>query len=161
VAGIRDRGGRADFVRADLDGSARASRELAQAVVPVMASHGGGTIVNLGSWVARLGLPVGALYASTKGALETLTRSWSAEFAPLDVRVNAVSPGVIRTPDLPPDQEFPGEALMTGTPAGRPGHPDAIAAAALYLASDEAGFVHGTVIDVDGGRVGVAVAAGA
>jgi NAD(P)-dependent dehydrogenase (short-subunit alcohol dehydrogenase family) len=49
---------------------------------------------------------------------------------------------------------------MRGTPAGHAGHPDAIAAAAVYLASDEAAFVHGTVIDVDGGRTGVAVVAG-
>jgi NAD(P)-dependent dehydrogenase (short-subunit alcohol dehydrogenase family) len=210
VAGIRAGGGRADFIRADLDGSSKASKELAdaaieklggrldilvnnvgvyppastltadddtfdlvygvnvkapffltQAVAPVMAQQGGGTIINLGSWVARLGIGAGALYASTKGAMETLTRSWSAEFASLGIRVNAVSPGVIRTPDLPPGQAFPGEALMIGTPAGQAGHPDAIASAALYLASDEAAFVHGTVIDVDGGRVGVAVSAGA
>jgi NAD(P)-dependent dehydrogenase (short-subunit alcohol dehydrogenase family) len=208
VAGIRDKGGRADFIRADLNGSPEASKALAdaaiaalggrldilvnnagiyppattltadgetfdrvygvnvkapffltQAVVPVMAGRGGGTIINLGSWVARLGLP-GGLYSSTKGALETLTRSWSAEFAPMGIRVNAVSPGVIRPPDYPSDRKGPGEALMTGTPAGGPGHPDAIAAAALYLASDEAEFVHGTVIDVDGGRTGVAVTAG-
>jgi NAD(P)-dependent dehydrogenase (short-subunit alcohol dehydrogenase family) len=210
AAGIREKGGRAEFIRADLDGSSKASKVLAeaaiaalggrldilvnnagiypptttltaddgtfdrvfgvnvkapffltQAVVPVMAQHGGGTIINLGSWIARLGVPVGALYSSTKGAMETLTRSWSAEFAPLGVRVNAVSPGVIRTPDLPPDETHPGEALMVGTPAGRSGHPDTIAAAALYLASDEAAFVHGTVIDVDGGRTGVAVNAAA
>jgi NAD(P)-dependent dehydrogenase (short-subunit alcohol dehydrogenase family) len=47
-----------------------------------------------GSWVARLGIPVGALYSSTKGALETLTRAWAAEFGPAGVRVNAISPGV-------------------------------------------------------------------
>ena len=62
---------------------------------------------------------------------------------------------------LPPGKEFPGEALVLGTPAGQAGHPDAIASAALYLASDEAAFIHGTVIDVDGGRVGVAVTASA
>ncbi|MEV5707200.1 SDR family NAD(P)-dependent oxidoreductase [Actinoallomurus sp. NPDC052274] len=210
VAAIRADGGRADFVLADLDGSAQASHALAgdaltvlggrldilvnnagiyppgttlttddetfdrvygvnvkaaffltQAIAPVMAAHGGGSIINLGSWVARLGLPAGALYASTKGAVETLTRAWSAEFAAQDIRVNAVSPGVIRPPDLATEHEFPGETLMLGTPAGRAGHPDAIASAALYLASDDAAFVHGTVIDVDGGRLGVAVVAGA
>ncbi|GII85916.1 dehydrogenase [Sphaerisporangium siamense] len=209
VAGIRAGGGRADFVRADLDGTPQASKALAdaalaalggridilvnnagifpaattmttddetfdrvyavnvkapffltQSVVPAMAAAGGGTIVNLGSWVARMGIPVGALYSSTKGALETLTRAWDSEFASMGIRVNAVSPGVIRTPDLAPEAEYPGEALMVGTPAGRAGHPDAIASAALYLASDEAEFVHGTVVDVDGGRIGVAVIAG-
>ncbi|MGC4935106.1 SDR family NAD(P)-dependent oxidoreductase [Gordonia sp. DT30] len=208
VAQIRERGGSADFVRADLDGSPAASRALAddalaltggrldvlvnnagifpasttltadgatfdrvygvnvkapfflvQALAPVMAAAGGGAIINLGSWVSRLGIGSGALYASTKGALETLTRAWSAEFAADNIRVNAVSPGVIRTPDLPDDVEYPGEALMVGTPAARAGHPDDIAAAAAYLASDDARFVHGTVLDVDGGRVGVAVIA--
>jgi NAD(P)-dependent dehydrogenase (short-subunit alcohol dehydrogenase family) len=55
--------------------------------------------------------------------------------------------------------EHPGEVMMRGTPAGQSGTPEAIAQAAVYLASDEAAFVHGTVIDVDGGRLGVAVIA--
>ena len=202
VAEIRAAGGRADFVAADLDGSARASRELAAeatrtlgghidilvnnagifpgpatpdtdeamfdevyavnvkapyfltaAIAPAMAARGDGAIINLSSWIARLGIPK-ALYSSTKGAVETLTRAWAAEFGPSGVRVNAISPGVIR-PDSPP--EDPATAMMRGTPVGRPGTPDAIAHAAVYLASDEATFVHGTVIDVDGGRVGAAV----
>jgi NAD(P)-dependent dehydrogenase (short-subunit alcohol dehydrogenase family) len=130
---------------------------LTQAVAPGMIGAGGGVIINLGSWVARLSVPVGALYASTKGALETLTRAWAAEFGPSGIRVNAVSPGVIADPDLFADGEHPAEAMMRGTPAGRAGHPAAIAAAAVYLASDAASFVHGTVLDVDGGRAGVAV----
>jgi NAD(P)-dependent dehydrogenase (short-subunit alcohol dehydrogenase family) len=77
------------------------------------------------------------------------------------VRVNAISPGVILTPD--PDatgaDDHPAQVMMRGTPAGASGTPDAIAHAAVYLASDEAAFVHGTVIDVDGGRTGVAVIA--
>jgi NAD(P)-dependent dehydrogenase (short-subunit alcohol dehydrogenase family) len=115
-------------------------------------------IINLGSWIARLGIPVGALYSSTKGATETLTRAWSAEFGPAGVRVNAISPGVVHMP-LPDGDEHPGDVMMRGTPAGTSGTPDAIAHAAVYLASDESAFVHGTVIDVDGGRVGVAVIA--
>jgi NAD(P)-dependent dehydrogenase (short-subunit alcohol dehydrogenase family) len=206
VATIRARGGRADFVRADLDGTPSASRALAEeaarrvggrldilvnnagifpasttlttddetfdrvyavnvkapffltgAVVPGMIEAGRGVVINLGSWVARLGLPVGTLYSSTKGAMETLTRAWAAEFGPQGIRVNAISPGVIRPPDLDPSEEYPGDAMMLGTPAGRSGHPDAIAAAAVHLASDEAWFTHGVVFDVDGGRTGVAV----
>ncbi|NMO88476.1 SDR family NAD(P)-dependent oxidoreductase [Actinomycetospora sp. TBRC 11914] len=132
---------------------------LVQAVVPGMVERGSGVVVNLGSWGARLGLPVGSLYASTKGALETLTRAWAAEFGPRGVRVNAVSPGVIRPPGLDPSVEFRGEGLMVGTPAGRAGDPSAIGAAVVYLASDAAAFTHGTVLDVDGGRTGVAVSA--
>ena len=205
VKEITASGGRADFIAADLDGSADASRALAAAatralggrldilvnnagiypgdttaataeatfdrvyavnvkapffltaaIAPAMTANGGGVIINLGSWIARLGIPVGALYSSTKGAMETLTRAWAAEFGPAGVRVNAISPGVTHEP-MP--GEAPGDAMMRGTPAGRPGSPDAIAHAAVYLASDEAAFVHGTVIDVDGGRVGVAVLA--
>lgn len=129
---------------------------LTAAIAPAMAERGSGVIINLGSWIARLGIPAAALYSSTKGAMETLTRAWSAEFGPAWVRVNAISPGVVRLP--PADGgEHPGDVMMRGTPAGTSGTPDAIAHAAVYLASDEAAFVHGTVIDVDGGRLGVAV----
>jgi NAD(P)-dependent dehydrogenase (short-subunit alcohol dehydrogenase family) len=207
VDGIRARGGRAEFVRADLDGSAAASQALAEqaarvlggridvlvnnagiypggttaatdektfdqvyavnvkapffltaAVAPAMVAAGGGTIINLGSWIARLGIPVGALYSSTKGAVETLTRAWAAEFGPQGVRVNAISPGVVLEPT--PGDVHPGEVMMKGTPASRMGTPDAIANAAVYLAADESSFVHGIVLDVDGGRTGVAVIAG-
>jgi NAD(P)-dependent dehydrogenase (short-subunit alcohol dehydrogenase family) len=129
---------------------------LTAAVAPAMVAAGGGVIINLGSWIARLGIPVAALYSSSKGAMETLTRAWAAEFGPSGVRVNAISPGVVHEPT--PDTQ-PGDTMMHGTPAGRPGTPGAIAQAAVYLASDEAAFVQGTVIDVDGGRVGVAVLA--
>ncbi|MGW5429889.1 SDR family NAD(P)-dependent oxidoreductase [Streptomyces sp. NPDC004059] len=207
VDGIRTRGGRADFVRADLDGSAAASQALAEeatrvlggridvlvnnagiypgdttaetdektfdhvyavnvkapffltaAVAPAMVEAGGGAIVNLGSWIARLGVPIGALYSSTKGAMETLTRAWAAEFGPRGVRVNAISPGVVLTPE--PGTTHPAEVMMKGTPAGRMGTPEAIADAAVYLAGDESSFVHGIVLDVDGGRTTTAVIAG-
>jgi NAD(P)-dependent dehydrogenase (short-subunit alcohol dehydrogenase family) len=87
--------------------------------------------------------------------METLTRAWAAEFGSPAVRVNAISPGVVRTPI----ENDPAGAMMNGTPYGTFGAPDAIAHAAVYLAADESQFVNGTVIDVDGGRVGVAVIA--
>jgi NAD(P)-dependent dehydrogenase (short-subunit alcohol dehydrogenase family) len=124
-----------------------------------MADAGGGVIINLGSWIARLGIP-NPLYSSTKGALETLTRAWAAEFGPAGVRVNAISPGVVIGTHRPDGSgEHPAEIMMRGTPAGRSVTPEAIAHAAVYLASDEASFVHGSVIDVDGGRTTVAVIA--
>src|SRR6202140_1301519 len=101
-----------------------------------MASAGRGAIINLGSWIVRLAVP-SALYSSTKGAIETLTKAWAAEFGPAGVRVNAISPGVIRDPTLySPNgtNEHPAEAMMRGTPAGHTGTPDAIAHAAVYLA---------------------------
>ena len=130
---------------------------LTAALAPAMAERGDGAIINLGSWIARLGIPVGALYSSTKGAIETLTRAWAAEFGPVGRARQRDLAGRGRTRPEPTGARR--RAMMRGTPAGAVGTPDAVAHAAVYLAGDEAGFVHGTVIDVDGGRVGVAVIA--
>jgi NAD(P)-dependent dehydrogenase (short-subunit alcohol dehydrogenase family) len=126
---------------------------LTAAVIPGMVEAGGGVIINLGSWIARLGIPAGAVYTATKGAVETLTRTWAAEFGAQGIRVNAISPGVVfeDSINVPPRAT---EAMVT-SPAGKPGTPADIAAAAVYLASDEAAFVHGAVFDIDGGRVNV------
>jgi NAD(P)-dependent dehydrogenase (short-subunit alcohol dehydrogenase family) len=126
---------------------------LTAAVIPGMVQAGGGVIINLGSWIARLGIPAGAVYGATKGALETLTRTWAAEFGAQGIRVNALSPGMVY--DDPSDVPAAAGAAMTTTPAGKPGTPADIAAAAVYLASDEAAFVHGAVFDIDGGRSNV------
>ena len=128
---------------------------LTAAIAPEMSERGSGSIINLGSWISRMGIPVGGLYASTKGALETLTMAWSAEFGSGGVRVNAISPGVVHGMG----DDHPAAFMMHGTPYGTVGPPEAIAHAAVYLASDESLFVNGTVIDVDGGRTGVAVLA--
>ena len=128
---------------------------LVGALAPAMTGRGG-AIINLGSWVARLGIPVGVVYAASKGAVETMTKAWAAEFGPRGVRVNAISPGVVH--ELGENHQAAG--MMAGTPAGVPGDPEAIASAAVYLASDEAAFVHGVTLDVDGGRQHVAVIAG-
>jgi NAD(P)-dependent dehydrogenase (short-subunit alcohol dehydrogenase family) len=126
---------------------------LTAAVIPGMVEAGGGVIINLGSWIARLGIPAGAVYGATKGALETLTRTWAAEFGAQGIRVNALSPGVVY--DDPSDVAAEPAAAMVTTPAGKPGVPADVAAAAVYLASDEAAFVHGAVFDIDGGRSNV------
>jgi NAD(P)-dependent dehydrogenase (short-subunit alcohol dehydrogenase family) len=128
---------------------------LTATIVPAMVAAGGGTIINLGSWVARLGVRGGTAYAASKGALETLTRAWSAEFGASGVRVNAISPGVVHTAT-----DHPAAGMMAGTPGGGIGHPDDIARAAVFLAGDDAKFIHATTLDVDGGRIGVAVFAG-
>ncbi|UJR81977.1 SDR family NAD(P)-dependent oxidoreductase [Sandaracinus amylolyticus] len=129
---------------------------LTQAIAPGMVARGGGAIINLGSWIVRLGVPRGSVYASSKGAVETLTRAWAAELGASGVRVNAISPGVVHEES---DSPHPGDVMMRGTPAGTSGSPEAIGNAAVYLASEEASFVHGIVLDVDGGRTGVAVIA--
>jgi NAD(P)-dependent dehydrogenase (short-subunit alcohol dehydrogenase family) len=126
---------------------------LTAAVIPGMVEAGGGVIINLGSWIARLGIPAGAVYTATKGAVETLTRTWAAEFGAQGIRVNAISPGVVF--EDPSDVPARATEAMVTSPAGKPGTPADIAAAAVYLASDEAAFVHGAVFDIDGGRVNV------
>jgi NAD(P)-dependent dehydrogenase (short-subunit alcohol dehydrogenase family) len=118
-----------------------------------MVEAGGGVIINLGSWIARLAIPAGAVYGATKGALETLTRTWAAEFGAQGIRVNALAPGVVY--DEPGDVAAVAKAAMVTTPAGKPGTPADVGAAAVYLASDEAAFVHGAVFDIDGGRSNV------
>jgi NAD(P)-dependent dehydrogenase (short-subunit alcohol dehydrogenase family) len=130
---------------------------LTAALVPAMADAGRGVVINLGSWGARLGIPAGTAYASTKGAMETLTRAWAAEFGPQGIRVNAISPGVTFDADSPV-VEIAGPMMAT-TPLGRLVAPDAVARAAVFLASEDATNIHGTVLDVDGGRSSVLFAA--
>ncbi|MDT4930495.1 MAG: hypothetical protein QOF92_3362 [Pseudonocardiales bacterium] len=130
---------------------------LTAALVPAMIERGHGVLINLGSWGARLGLPGGTAYGSTKGAVETLTRSWAAEFGAHGVRVNAISPGVTFD-DAHPVAELAGP-MMDTSPLGRLVTPDAVARAAVFLASDDATDIHGSVLDVDGGRASVLFAA--
>lgn len=130
---------------------------LTAALVPHMIDAGRGVVINLGSWGARLGLPGGTAYGSTKGAMETLTRAWAAEFGAHGVRVNAISPGVTFD-DANPVAEIAGP-MMDSSPLGRLVTPDAVARAAVFLASDDATDIHGSVIDVDGGRASVLFAA--
>jgi NAD(P)-dependent dehydrogenase (short-subunit alcohol dehydrogenase family) len=127
---------------------------LVAELAPEMAARGHGAIVNVSSMVAEIGAAGMGLYGASKAALELLTKSWAAEFGPAGVRVNAVSPGPIRTEGT----AIYGAALdelATAGPAGRPGLPAEIAEAIAFLASDEASFVHGAILPVDGGRVAV------
>jgi NAD(P)-dependent dehydrogenase (short-subunit alcohol dehydrogenase family) len=130
---------------------------LTAALIPAMAQAGRGVVVNLGSWGARLGIPAGTAYASSKGAIETLTRAWAAEFGPQGVRVNAISPGVTFE-SASQVAEIAGPMMET-TPLGRVVAPEAVARAAVFLASDDASDIHGTVLNVDGGRSSVLFAA--
>jgi NAD(P)-dependent dehydrogenase (short-subunit alcohol dehydrogenase family) len=132
----------------------RAPFFLTAALAPKMAANGGGTIVNLTTMAAHLGLPAAAAYGSSKAALTLLTKTWAAEYGPVGVRVNAVSPGPTRTPGT----ESMGDGLddlATTLPLGRPADPDEIARAVVFLASDDASYVNGAVLAVDGGRTAV------
>jgi NAD(P)-dependent dehydrogenase (short-subunit alcohol dehydrogenase family) len=127
---------------------------LVAALAPAMAARGHGAIVNITTMVAEFGMNGMGLYGSSKAALMLLTKSWAAEFGPAGVRVNAVSPGPTRTEGTIPMGDVLDQLAKAG-PAGRVGKPEEIAAAITFLATEEASFIHGVLLPVDGGRLAV------
>jgi NAD(P)-dependent dehydrogenase (short-subunit alcohol dehydrogenase family) len=122
--------------------------------IPVMLKNDGGVIVNTSSVAGHIGLPGASIYMASKHAVEGLTKSIALEFAKQNIRVNAIAPGVIATDML---DRFAGkdgemrESLNSISPVGRTGASEEIAAAVLYLCSDDAKFTTGTSLVVDGG----------
>ncbi|HWN32495.1 MAG TPA: SDR family oxidoreductase [Pseudonocardia sp.] len=127
---------------------------LVAALAPAMAERGHGAIINVTTMVAEFGAAGMGLYGSSKAAMVLLTKSWAAEYGPRGVRVNAVSPGPTRTEGTAAMGESLDE-LAKGGPAGRPGSPEEIADAIVFLATERSSFVHGAVLPVDGGRIAV------
>ena len=126
---------------------------LAQAVLRGMVARKRGYIVNVSSVAARFGGGLGALaYASAKAAVSAMTKGLAKEFAPQGIRVNCVSPGTIdtgyhkafSTPEVL-------ESVRSATPAGRLGTAEEIADVIVFLCSDQASFIHGQVIEINGG----------
>ncbi len=130
-----------------------------RAAVPSMLEGGRGSIINQGSVAAHVGVANFAAYCAAKGAVVSLTRSMSVDLAPRGIRVNVISPGTVYTPLMEPmltargDGDLAKGLAMTITkyPIGRLGDTADIAAAALFLASDESAFVTGSVLTADGG----------
>jgi NAD(P)-dependent dehydrogenase (short-subunit alcohol dehydrogenase family) len=126
-------------------------------VIPAMVQGGGGAIVSTASISGLIGLPGQAAYAASKGAIVQLTKQLAVEFASQGVRVNAVAPGAIDTPFLRSfvDAQEDPDAVETGIrgrhPLGRLATPGEVADAIVFLASDDAAFVTGTIFPVDGG----------
>jgi len=161
-AGIVDVAARVDEMSAErmqrmfavnITGSFLCARE---AVKRMSKKHGGagGSIINISSVAARIGSPAMYVdYAASKAAIDTLTLGLSKEVGPEGIRVNAIRPGVIHT-DIHASSGDPERADRIGasSPLQRAGEPEEIARAILWLASDEASYVSGAILDVAGGR---------
>jgi NAD(P)-dependent dehydrogenase (short-subunit alcohol dehydrogenase family) len=125
--------------------------------IPVMKQSGGGAIVNVASTVSVVGIPDRAAYVASKGGVAALTRAMALDHVADKIRVNSVGPGVIwsnyydKMMQQVPDPAAFKKGLEDRAPMGRVGEPKDVAAAILYLASDESGFVTGSMMTMDGG----------
>jgi NAD(P)-dependent dehydrogenase (short-subunit alcohol dehydrogenase family) len=125
-----------------------------RAAVPAMLESGGGSIINVASFVALVGAATAQIaYTASKGGVLAMTREVAVEYARKGIRANSICPGPIETPLLAELLADPArrERRLVHIPMGRFGRPEEIAKAALFLASDEASFVTGSALVVDGG----------
>jgi NAD(P)-dependent dehydrogenase (short-subunit alcohol dehydrogenase family) len=124
---------------------------LSQLAARKMAERKQGSIIHVSSILARLAVPQRTVYCASKGAIEALTRAMALDLAPYNVRVNAVSPGLIETKALLAG--FPTEERLNNVrqyiPSNRLGEPEELAQAILFLASKEASYINGIVLPVD------------
>lgn len=126
---------------------------LSQGVAPVMRGHGGGRIVFVSSTGASAAHADASVYDAMKAGLEALTRCLAVELGPAGILVNAIQPGhIINDTDVPAEPTPARVAHWRAIPVGRPGQPEDVAQAVLYLVSPQASYVTGTVMRVDGGR---------
>jgi NAD(P)-dependent dehydrogenase (short-subunit alcohol dehydrogenase family) len=123
---------------------------LVSVLAPKMVARGDGVIINLASRAGTVGQPNTAAYGATKAALASFARSWAAEYGPAGVRVNAVSPGPVYT-SAAKREVF--DALGETTLLGRAGEAHEVAEVIGFLASPRAGYITGTNVAVDGGRI--------
>ena len=142
-----------DFQRV-MDVNVKGTFLFTQKVMPLMLKQGKGKIVNYASIVSFVAEENAVPYAASKGALKSLTTALAVEFASKGININAVAPGQIDTAML--RQSTHGhpeivEAMIRSTPARRIGKPQDVVGAVVFLASDDADFVHGTTLVVDGG----------
>lgn len=124
-----------------------------KAVVPVFREAGGGCIINTSSMVSLYGQETGVGYPTSKFAVNGITKSLSRELGKFNIRVNAVAPGVTKTDmvsALPPEMV---QRVSSTIPLGRMGEPQEVANAFLFLASDLASYISGTILSVDGAKV--------
>jgi NAD(P)-dependent dehydrogenase (short-subunit alcohol dehydrogenase family) len=126
-----------------------------QAVIPEMVDAGWGRIVNISSSSTHSGVPRMSHYVAAKSAVNGLTKSLALEYGPSGITVNAIPPGFIDTPMLRAAEERGDtnfERALATTPVRRAGRPEDIAAACAFLVSEEAGYITGQILGVNGGR---------
>jgi glucose 1-dehydrogenase len=125
-----------------------------QAAARAMVERGApGSIINIASTYAEVTAPRSAIYSASKGGVRMLTKTMAVELGQYGIRVNCLGPGWIRTGMNPLVDEARVARILEGVPLGRVGTPRDVAGAALFLASDDAAYVTGTIIFVDGGWV--------
>lgn len=124
---------------------------LANAVIPGMVSRKSGVISAVSSMWGQTGASCEALYSASKGAIDAYVKSLAKELGPSGIRVNAVSPGVIKTDMLNDFSEEDLKDLADSTPLGRLGTPEDIAKALFFLSSDKASYITGQIVGVNGG----------
>ncbi len=123
----------------------------AQAVLPTMQAAGRGSIINTSSVVGLHGNYGQTNYAAAKAGVIGMTKTWARELGPKGIRVNAVAPGFISTPMTAAVPQKVAEKMVSGVPLQRLGRPEDIAAAYAFLASDDAAYITGCVLEVSGG----------
>jgi NAD(P)-dependent dehydrogenase (short-subunit alcohol dehydrogenase family) len=128
---------------------------ISREVSKVMVKQGHGAIVNISSMAAQYGIPKVIAYTAAKSAIEGMTKAMAVELSPLGIRVNCIAPGFIKTAmsskalDNDPERK---NKVLSRTPMGHLGLPEDIADTALYLSSDAAKYITGTILPVDGGN---------
>lgn len=131
---------------------------MSRAIIPIMAKNGGGNIVHIASQLGHVATAKRPVYCSTKGALIQLTKAMAIDHVAEGIRVNSLSPGAVATTRLSRrygTMDAASAALASAHLMGRLGHPEEIAAAAVFLASDQSSFMTGADLLVDGGYTAV------
>ena len=157
-AGATGRGPTHDFSEEDFDRTVDTNFKgtffTTKAAIPHLLRSDAPRVINITTIAAHRGLPGAAVYGASKAAIEALTKHWAVEYGAQGLRVNAISPGLIEAPmaaGLLANPDFVARNVLPNIPAGRVGRPHDVAHTALFLATDEADYLSGVSIALDGG----------